>query len=328
MIEKLSIERFKSIKSLEVMCSKVNLLIGPPDTGKTNVLEALHLVSRLGWGLPLDSSLRLSQALGFDALFYRQFFDSPIRISLRQPSTPGDMNIEIAISGSDRRIELRTSGGSSQCSFGSGFHAAVFDQVRFYSYRQSEDWEYNPDFHRGADIVYPPYGRNLLYITRHNSRVYEFLKEITSPAWKLRFEQTQKTFRLSEVRHDEIVDYNLDLLSDSLKRFFFYGSILMTSRDAILVFDEPDVYAFPPYPKKLGEMIAGDESNQFFVTTHNPYFLSSLVEKTPSQQLAVFVASKDGEGATVLTRLTALQLSDVIEQGASVFFNLDEFVPS
>lgn len=328
MIETLSIERFKSIKSLAVKCSKVNVLVGPPDTGKTNFLEALHLVSRLGWGLPLDSSFRLSHALGFDALFYRQFFDSPIRIGLHQTSAPGDMNVEIGISGSDRRIEIRASGGTSQCSFGSAFHVPTLDQVRFYSYRQSEDWQYDPGFHRGAEIIFPPYGHNLLYIARHNSRVYEFLKEITGPTWKLRFDQTQKAFRLSEVRQDEIVDYNLDLLSDSLKRFFFYGSILITSRDAILVFDEPDVYAFPPYPKKLGEMIAGDESNQFFVTTHNPYFLSSLVEKTPSQQLAVFVASKDGEGATVLTRLTALQLSDVIEQGASVFFNLDEFVPS
>lgn len=325
MIETLSIERFKSIKSLAVKCSKVNVLIGPPDTGKTNVLEALHLVSRLGWSLALDSSLR---ALGFDELFYRQFFDSPIRISFHQSAAPGDIKVEIGVSGADRRIELRTSGGTSQCSFGNAVHFPTLDQVRFYSYRQSGDWQYNPGFHRGADVIYPPYGHNLLYITRHNSRVYELLKEITGPTWKLRFEQTQKAFRLSEVRQDEIVDYNLDLLSDSLKRFFFYGSILMTSRDAILAFDEPDVYAFPPYPKKLGEMIAADECNQFFVTTHNPYFLSSLVEKTPSERLAVFVASKDGDGATALTRLTAAQLSGVIEQGASVFFNLDEFVPS
>ncbi len=60
MIEHLAIERFKSILSLAIPCRKVNVFIGAPDTGKTNILEALYLLSRLGWGLPLDSSLRLS----------------------------------------------------------------------------------------------------------------------------------------------------------------------------------------------------------------------------------------------------------------------------
>ena len=327
MIETLSIERFKSIRSLTIQCSKVNVLIGPPDTGKTNVLEALYLVSRLGWGCPLDSSLRMRPELGFDPLFYRQFFESPIRITCLRGPDP-KINLEITIHSRDRKIELRTARGDIVASFGSVINVPEYAVVRFYTYTQSEHWQYTSDYPRGTESVNPPHGYNLLYIARHNSRVYEFLKETTGPAWKLRFDQAQKTFRLSEIREDEILDYNLDLLSDSLKRFFFYGSILMTSQDAVLVFDEPDVYAFPPYPKRLGEMIAADESNQFFVTTHNPYFLSSLVEKTPSERLGVFVASKDGDGATALTRLTAPQLSDVIEQGASVFFNLDAFAAS
>jgi hypothetical protein len=66
MIKRLSISRFKSIRELEMDCRKVNVLIGAPDTGKTNVLEALHFLSRLGWNWPLDASLRLSPQQGFD----------------------------------------------------------------------------------------------------------------------------------------------------------------------------------------------------------------------------------------------------------------------
>jgi predicted ATPase len=155
------------------------------------------------------------------------------------------------------------------------------------------------------------------------------LKEVVGADWRLRFDQAQKTFRLSEIRQDEILDYNLDLLSDSMKRFFFYAAILQTSHESALVFDEPDVYAFPPYPKKLGEMIAADETNQFFLTTHNPYLLTALAEKTPSDQLAVFVAFRDEEhGATAATRLSSRQVSELVELGAAIFFNLSDFVPS
>ena len=144
--------------------------------------------------------------------------------------------------------------------------------------------------------------------------------------WKLRFDQNTKTFRLSEVREDEIMDYNLDLLSDSLKRLFFYVTILRTSENATLVFDEPDVYAFPPYPKTLGDLIATDSSNQYFLTTHNPYFLGSLVEKTPADDLAIFVCSRGDDGATNVREVPRDRMPLIVEHGASVFFNLERLV--
>ena len=183
-------------------------------------------------------------------------------------------------------------------------------------------------FPHGTEIVNPPHGSNLTYIARHNARVYEFLKDLVAGLkWKLKFDQTQRTFRLSDVREDEIFDYNLELLSDSLKRLFFYSAILLTSENATLVLDEPDVFAFPPYPKTLGEMIANDASNQLFLTTHNPYFLAGIVEKTPADRLAVFVCYRDPEGGTATQLLTPSDVSRVIEYGSSVFFNLDEFLP-
>lgn len=60
-------------------------------------------------------------------------------------------------------------------------------------------------------------------------------------------------------------------------------------------------------------MIASNqERNQFFLTTHNPYFLSALIEKTAAADLAVFVCSRDGEGAT-----RAKRLDDKLDRGSS-----------
>jgi hypothetical protein len=90
--------------------------------------------------------------------------------------------------------------------------------------------------------------------------------------------------------------------------------------------DEPDVFAFPPYPKTLGEMIGADSSNQFFLTTHNPYFLSGVLGKTPTADLALFLCSRDSDGNTTVKLLDAQQVAEVVEQGANVFFNLEDFV--
>jgi hypothetical protein len=353
MIQNLTIDRFKSIRSLSLRCRKVNLFIGPPDTGKTNILEALYFLSLLGWGRSLDGFLRVRREVGFEPLFYRQFFDAPFRISLH--SGPGrvdaqiaDITIEVALVGHDRSLEvtpyipesvLRPNGSieptvphpqqTFRLGFGDVNQLPQLDWLRFYSYTSSEQWQYNTNFRHGTTVVTPPHGDNLIYIARHNANVYDFLKDTLSALnWKLRFDQNQKTFRLSEVREDEILDYNLDLLSDSLKRLFFYGAIIMTSENATLVMDEPDVFAFPPYPKTLGEMIGGDESNQFFLTTHNPYFLAGVVEKTPADKLALFVCSRDADGSTSAKLLTPEDVGRVIELGASTFFNLDEFLKS
>jgi len=49
MITKLSIRNFKSIKELDIDCARVNLFIGEPNTGKSNILEALGVLSWCGY---------------------------------------------------------------------------------------------------------------------------------------------------------------------------------------------------------------------------------------------------------------------------------------
>jgi hypothetical protein len=322
-IQRLSIARFKSVKALDLECRKVNVFIGAPDTGKTNILDALTFISCLGWQRDPSAQLRLNETPGFNSLFYRQFFDEPLSIQF-----DGD-GIEATIGGQDRALSMKVHGLADRLKlkWGRGAGVPSYHRIRAYNYSSSEVWQYRAPEPHGEKIILPPVGENLLYIARHNSRVYDLLKETVSGlAWKLRFDQSQQKFYLSEVRGDEILDYNFGLLSDSLKRLFFYGAIMISSSDAVLVFDEPDVFAFPPYPKMLGEMVAQDASNQFFITTHNPYFLAGVVQKTPAEQLGLFVCSRDPEGATQVKRLSPDEVSRVVEQGASVFFNLDEFV--
>ena len=43
MIQNLEIYNYKSINELRLNCSRLNVLIGEPNTGKSNILEALDL---------------------------------------------------------------------------------------------------------------------------------------------------------------------------------------------------------------------------------------------------------------------------------------------
>ena len=45
MISTLEIRNFKSIKQLKLDCKRINILIGEPNTGKSNILEALGIFS-------------------------------------------------------------------------------------------------------------------------------------------------------------------------------------------------------------------------------------------------------------------------------------------
>ena len=48
MLDRLEIRNFKSIEHLDIECRRVNVLIGEPNTGKSNILEALGLISFVG----------------------------------------------------------------------------------------------------------------------------------------------------------------------------------------------------------------------------------------------------------------------------------------
>ncbi len=43
MIKNISIKNFKSIKDLEFKAKRINLFIGKPNTGKSNILESLGI---------------------------------------------------------------------------------------------------------------------------------------------------------------------------------------------------------------------------------------------------------------------------------------------
>ena len=53
MISNLEIKNYKSINQMELNCSRINVFIGEPNSGKSNILEALDL-SFLSWMMHIN----------------------------------------------------------------------------------------------------------------------------------------------------------------------------------------------------------------------------------------------------------------------------------
>ena len=78
MIQHLKIKSFKSIKDLQLDCKRVNLFIGEPNTGKSNILEALALFA-FAYNPDLKSLVRLSD---LSNLFYENDLSNSIGIEI------------------------------------------------------------------------------------------------------------------------------------------------------------------------------------------------------------------------------------------------------
>jgi predicted ATPase len=100
----------------------------------------------------------------------------------------------------------------------------------------------------------------------------------------------------------------ISLIADTLIRLVFFKTAILTNKDSILLFEEPESHMFPPYIAKLTSDIIFDENNnQYFIATHSPYVLNEFIEEAQND-LAMYLVDYD-KGETVIKRLTDEQVN-------------------
>jgi AAA15 family ATPase/GTPase len=323
MITKLSISNFKSIRQLNIDCRKVNLFIGEPNTGKSNILEALALLSwwaRPGQNLQDYVRLQLTHNLFYDQLVVDQKVQ--ISISLAGGKPDAKLNVRFA----NDRFELRgepPSGGLVALGYrgelAGGSSNGETTDVKFFRFKNLVN--YNDATPGGLN---PPAGTNLFSVVFGSEVLREMMREFFRKyGLKLVLKPQEKLFELQKQTDDLVFSFPYALSSDTLRRIIFYAVAVASNKDSVLVFEEPESNAFPYYTKYLGERIAQDETNQFFIATHNPYLLSAIIEKGRKEDVQVFITYfKDYQ--TKVKPLTPEEVTELME--ADPFFNLDRFV--
>jgi len=323
MIENLEIKNFKSIKHLKLECKRVNLFIGKPNTGKSNILESLGVFS-----FPYESShggIGLKKIVRFvntTNLFYDNNLDDKIEIfaddkyyeikyeSGRFAGNGGDKEKK----GFSFDFNLDYDGNGS----GGSYNLSPF---KFYKFAVMETFP-----RRESDFLLPLNGENLQSILLTNKALRKTVANIlTEFGLRIVLKLQEGKIEVQKEMEDVIISYPYSLVSDTLQRVIFYLAAIETNKDSIIIFEEPEAHAFPYYTKFLAERIAMNKTNQYFISTHNPYLLFSVLEKTPKEDIGIFVTYFE-DYQTKVKSLAEKDMQEIFDLGASVFFNIDKFL--
>ena len=72
-------------------------------------------------------------------------------------------------------------------------------------------------------------------------------------------------------------------------------------------------------------MFARDTENQYIIVTHNPYFLQTLIEKTPRREIALFVAKRiENSFETTFSSVDVQKIMNELD--TDPFFNLNKYL--
>jgi hypothetical protein len=319
MLTNVQIQNFKSVRDLKFDAKRVNVFIGEPNTGKTNILEALALLSE-----GVHEPAEFKEVFRFRSvadLFTDQQVATPVSV------VTSGCGCKLSFDGQKFNFHIRPRQGDQWLCY-------MLDQTGNFAGRV--DLHYGIKYYRfkpgattttqAVGVFQPPFGLNLTSILYTNkglrSRVSDLFR---SRNFRLEIRPVENELRIAKAVDDELFSFPYESISETWKRIVFYMAVLETNENSTLLLDEPEANTFPFYTTYLAERIALDESNQFFVTTHNPYILSSIVGKTPVKDLAVFVASMENF-CTKLKPASVDGLSKILDYGPDAFLNLDKII--
>ena len=331
LIQNLQIKNFKSIRDLSLECDRINIFIGKPNAGKSNILEAISL---LGAGYSEDSSKFMEGEIRYDEirhLFYKQDYRNSIKIETDQIRCLLLSNRER----NDFEISLTNINGMND-----GYHPPFFDmrisntghitsvggtshtpKVKKYIFKIIEFYKEN-DF-----SLHPPYGNNLYQIIRSHQELEEEFQQFLKPnGFKLLFDEGAKRISIAqETEQGSIITFPFHLIPDTIQRFIFHIAAIVSNQNSVILFEEPESHSYPPYIYELAQHIVDDEGgNQYFIATHNPYLLTPILQE--AKDVALFVTWFE-DYQTYARRLSDKEVGDILSYGMDIFLNLKYFIP-
>ncbi len=315
MIKTLKIKNFKSIKNLEIEAKRINLFIGEPNTGKSNILEALGLLSFLAYGEfgSLKDFVRLER--GYQ-LLRNENPENKIEIIADEKSVVSKIEgRDLVIEGDGKDIlylELKSFSLSKKYI---GF-PNPFSPIKFYRFRVLKEF-------RGDEFSFllPPSGGNIVKLLTRNEELREFVSDFLSPEWKLNLRPFEDKIEVMKEERGAFISFPISLFSETLWRVIFHLLAIKSNRDSVIVFEEPEAHAFPYYVRYLSKQIAFDEKNQYFISTHNVIFVRTIVEKA-KKDVNVFLTFMENY-ETKVKPLGEDEKEKLLE--TDIFFNIEDF---
>ena len=318
-----SIKNFKSVKSVTLSdCRRINVLIGRPNVGKSNILEALALFDVPYLVNSSNRSLKnLIRIENTAELFHNGVSTFPVEISADRNSVKIVRNGNNGLS-----VDISIEGNVSKYSFTSSLSLSTKKEQT--NLPDILTYFFPKHFIPGSSnigFLLPPSGGNLMEIVANLPNLKLNLAELFHGyGLKMMFDSGSQQIKAMRENGLDMFLVPFSSLADSLQRLIFYKAAIYSNQNKVICFEEPEAHTFPPYISTVMNDIISDNKNQYFITTHSPYVMGALLESA-GDDLAVYVVDMENN-ATVVTRLTDDQLQEAYDNGIDMFYNIEAFL--
>jgi len=318
MTTRIEIKNFKSIKHIVLKdCKRINLLIGKPNVGKSNILEALTAFS-----LPYSRYINNKSLQQFirckneSELFYNGDISKDIEIQTDSDKFVFQSNKISHISRLNGFLNGKSVVELSGLKIKQTGSEMPNKDVRSYFFPSPFQFE-----NTGLKFLQPTTGCNLSSVLYSLENTNKEISDILALyGLKLSFDQASQQIKLFKtVSENSIYLVPFNSIADTLQRIMFYKTAIASNENAILTFEEPEAHSYPPYISKITTDIIHSETNQYFITTHSPYVLNEFLENKKDELSIYLIDFKDGE--TTVKGLTEDEVNKVYQSGVDLFFN-------
>jgi AAA15 family ATPase/GTPase len=285
MIEEAVILNYKSAKEVNITCRKLNIFIGSPNTGKSNILEALGLFTLFNNDCKIQELARFQT---MHNLFYDNNIENPILIRTNtnrikiQFRENFEVNVESRTASAVKSYDLFYDATGKLLNSNPHYTSTV----NLYKFSPATTFP-----NKNGQHLRPPHGDNLVLMLMKNRQLRQEAAQVFRYfGYKLAINPLDSSILVQKEDEGVVISLPYTMASYMLQRFVFHLAALDTNEDSVIIFDEPESYASTEFTRGIMQRMAQDESNQFFVSSHNPSFLMSAIKNFPVEDLKIYYA--------------------------------------
>ena len=351
-IEKITIENYKSIDHCSIdNCNEINLLVGPPNSGKSNIIENLSLFT-----LPIFDSRKTKKIKLKDIIRFGDKLDlfksSADEILKANTSLIKKNNLQINL-----ELKLNTLRGNSK----DNILDFKFEFEQFLLLKTAEIVKLSYDFNSSFKVEINEFNDHKNYRSGTFVKYYKFIESIKSinlenesltPYWGENLgeviyfnEDLQKYIQkelqkigmsLSIIKNDktpkaQLTDKNgvsllfdFYMLADTFQRIVFYKAAILSNKENILLFEEPEAHCYEPYMIDfVNDILNSGNDNQYFIVTHSDFILQEFLRDEENRYRTNIYMIKNEPNQGTKVKLIEKENKDVYNYGMNVFFNFD-----